>query len=128
MACHELAALRLGLMNLIGIDDPAEKQHELAELGDAVNTAGPIQSLCSPSDLNKLASYYQTSLIDLQQRVAKTEESDPKLPYYQALILVTKKVEQELQLHIQNLQKLYEDLDDIHHLIHEVYPSKKKDS
>ncbi|MDA7980252.1 MAG: DUF3209 family protein [Pirellulales bacterium] len=127
MACHELAALRLGLMKLCGIDDPNEKEHELAELGDAVHEPGPIQSLCGPEDLTKLVSYYQASLVDLQQRVAQTAEDNPKLPYFQALILVTKKVEQELQVHINNLKQLYEDLDDIHHLIHEVYPSKKKD-
>lgn len=126
MACHELAALRLGLMKVVGIDDPAEKEHELAELGDAVNEAGPIQSLCGADDLDKLIKYYQASLVDLQERVASTAEDDPKLPYYQALIVVTKKVEQELQLHERNLRQFYEDLDDIHHLIHEVYPSKKK--
>jgi len=126
MACHELAALRLGLMDILGIDAPAEKQHDTAELGDSINQPGPIQSLCTPGDLSKMVSYYQASLVDLQQRVAKTSEDDPKLPYYQALILVTKKVEQELQLQVNNLRQLYEDLDDIHHLIHEVYPSKKK--
>lgn len=125
MACHELAALRLGLMHLVGIDDPAEKEHELAELGDAVRTAGPLQSLTQAGDLEKLLKYYQASLIELQERVSKTASDDPKLSYYQALVLVTKKVEQELQLHLTNLKRLYEDLDEIHHLIHEVYPSKK---
>ena len=40
MACHELAALRLGLMKVLGIDE-AEKQHELKELGDKINCDGP---------------------------------------------------------------------------------------
>lgn len=125
MACHELAALRLGLMQLAGIDDPAEKEHELAELGAAATEPGPLQSLAEASDLEKLLSYYQASLVELQERVSKTASDDPNLSYYQALVLVTKKVEQELQRHIANLKQLYEDLDEIHHLIHEVYPSKK---
>src|SRR5437016_2860919 len=34
MACHEIAALRLGLMRVLGRHDEAERQHEIAELGD----------------------------------------------------------------------------------------------
>ena len=35
MACHELAALRLGMMQILGRDNEAEKIHDLNELGDA---------------------------------------------------------------------------------------------
>ncbi len=122
MACRELTSLRLGLMKIIGIDDPAEKDHDLTELGEAINEPGPLQSLCAAEDLNKLLAYYQNALVELQERVAKTADDDPKLPYYQALVLVTKKVEQELQLHCAHLKRLYDDLDEIHHLIHEIYP------
>ena len=125
MACHELAALRLGLMKIVGIDDPAEREHELAELGNAAGEAGPIQSLSRAEDLEKLQKYYKASLVDLQETVARMAVDNPKLPYYQALILVTKKVELELQMLCANLKTLYDDLDEIHLLIHEVYPSKK---
>ena len=125
MACHELAALRLGLMRIVGIDDPAEREHELAELGQSATTPGPIQSLSRAEDLGKLVKFYQASLVDLQEKTARMAADDPKLSYYHALILVTKKVEQELQLHCANLKTLYDDLDEIHLLIHEVYPSKK---
>src|ERR1700733_7647242 len=50
MACHEIAALRLGLMKVLGIDDPAERAHELAELGDAANVPGPIASLMNATN------------------------------------------------------------------------------
>ncbi len=43
MACHEIAGLRLGLMRIVGIDDEAERQHELAELGDGATKPGPIK-------------------------------------------------------------------------------------
>ena len=33
MACHEIAGLRLGLMEVLGVKNEAERQHELAELG-----------------------------------------------------------------------------------------------
>lgn len=125
MACHELAALRLGLMELVGIDDPVEREHELQELGQAATEPGPLQSLSKATNLEKLLNYYQASLVELQERVSKTPSDDPKLPYYQTLVIVTKKVEQELQVQVSNLKQLFENLDEIHHLIHEVYPSKK---
>ena len=46
MACHEIAALRLGLMQVLGRNNEAERQHELAELGGGAEAPGPIRSLC----------------------------------------------------------------------------------
>src|SRR5947199_337345 len=58
MACHEVAALRLGLMNVLGIDDAAEKQHELAELGLAAEQPGPIRSLAPSEPLGFVGGQY----------------------------------------------------------------------
>jgi hypothetical protein len=41
MACHEIAALRLGLMRVLGRTDEAERQHELAELKGGAEEPGP---------------------------------------------------------------------------------------
>lgn len=71
MACHEIAALRLGLMHVLGIKDEAEKQHELAELGDAINHPGPIRSLCDAKDLAELKRLFEVALSDLEHRVAR---------------------------------------------------------
>jgi hypothetical protein len=45
MGCHEIAGLRLGLMNVLGIEDEHAKQHELAELGSAASAPGPISPM-----------------------------------------------------------------------------------
>lgn len=123
MACHEIAALRLGMMEVLGIDDPGEKQHELEELGTAANVAGPLKSLVESGNLEQLLRFYSISLSDLQEKVAKTPADDTKLPYYKTLLVLTKKVEQDLQTQLENLKRLYQDLDEIHHYVHEIYPA-----
>jgi len=127
MACHELAALRLGLMQVIGIDDPIEKEHELKELGNAAGAPGPVKSLLEGNTLEKLRKFYGEALADLQEKISKTPTTDPSMPYNQTLLVLTKKVEQDLMMHIENLKALYNDLDEIHHFVHEIYPSKEVD-
>ncbi len=79
MACHEVAALRLGLMRVLGIEDEAERQHELAELGSAAKTAGPIRSLSEAQDLASLKRFFESSLSALETKVAGAKNDDPKL-------------------------------------------------
>ncbi len=124
MACHEIAALRLGLMNVLGIEDEAEKQHDLEELGELGREAGPLKSLSEGQSLDRLLRFFSMSLVDLQEKIGKTPDDDPQLPYYKTLIVLTRKVEQELQTRITGLEQLYRDLDDIHHFVHEIYPAK----
>ena len=123
MACHEVAALRLGLMKVLGIEDEAEKQHELKELGDRINCEGPIKAMTKAEDLDKLRKFFSVSLIDLQELVSKMAEDDSKLPYYKSLLVLTKKVEQELASYYKNLEALYNDLDEVHHYLHELFPA-----
>ena len=122
MACHELAALRLGLMEVLGIDDPAEKQHELKELGDAASSDGPLKSMLGSTDLEKLIRFYGHALVELQEKVAKMPKEDPSLAYHNTLLVVTKKVEQDLQIQLDNMKRFWTDLDEIHHYLHELYP------
>ena len=124
MACHEVAALRLGLMNVLGIDDPAEKQHELAELGTSAEQAGPIRSLAQATNLQRLEQHFQSSLAALAEKVAHTAAGDPKLPYYRSLMILTKKVELDLRNQIGALTQLYRDLEEMHDFTHEIYPAE----
>jgi hypothetical protein len=124
MSCHEIAALRLGLMNVLGHKDPAERAHELAELGAAAKTPGPLASLAEAHDLATVASLYVTSLGALLDKVAKTPESDPKLPYYRSLVVLTKKVELELRAHVDGLARLNRELEEMHDLVHEMVPAE----
>lgn len=123
MSCHEIAALRLGLMNVLGRKDDAERQHELAELGDAAAAAGPIQSLCDVRDLSSLKELYDAATAALEERISNQAPEDPRLPYLRTLVVLTKKVELDLKHQIDGLTHLYQDLEEMHDLVHEIYPA-----
>jgi hypothetical protein len=124
MACHEIAALRLGLMQVLGRRDEAERQHELAELGAGAETPGPVRSLCGAGDLGSLQRFYGSALSDLNAKVAATAADDPKLPYYRSLVVLTKKVELDLANQVESLTRFYRDLDEMHDFVHEIYPAR----
>jgi hypothetical protein len=123
MACHEIAALRLGLMRVLGKNDEAERQHELSELGAGAAQPGPVRSLCEANDLGSLRRFFGAALAELTTKVAATQTVDPRLPYYRTLIVLTKKVELDLDNQIDGLSRLYRDLDEMHDFVHEIYPA-----
>jgi hypothetical protein len=110
------------MMRILGREDAAERQHELAELGATAEQPGPLKALTEATDLGALRGWFETALTDLHTRVANTEEGDAKLPYLRALMVLTKKVELDLNHQIDNLTRLYKDLDEMHDFVHEVYP------
>ena len=124
MSCHEIAALRLGLMNVLGHRDAAERAHEMAELGPAAKTPGPLASLSEAHDLDAVTKLYATSLGALLDKVAKTPKTDPKLPYYRSLVVLTKKVELELRAHVEGLARLNRELEQMHDFVHEMFPAE----
>ncbi len=124
MACHEIAALRLGLMEVLGRKDEAERQHELAELGAGAERPGPIRSMCQAKDLATLKQFYDGALAVLEERVSATRPDDSKLPYLRTLMVLTKKVELEFAHQIDGLTHLHRDLEEMHDFVHEIYPAE----
>lgn len=124
MACHEVAALRLGMMKVLGIVNEAERQHELAEIGpEVLSQPGPIKSLTEAKDMAALRRFFEASLTDLEQKIASTAPTDKQLPYYRSLLILTKKVELDLRNSSQAFETLYRDLEEMHDFVHEVYPA-----
>lgn len=127
MSCHEIAALRLGLMQILGRDDEAERQHELAELGSAAEQAGPLRAAARATDLAGLQRAYEAAIAALEERVSAASgagPADPRLPYLRALVVLTRKIELDLQHQIDSLTHLYRDLEEMHDFVHEVYPAE----
>src|SRR3954464_5791209 len=122
MACHEIAALRLGLMRVLGKEDESEREHELAELGACATEPGPLRALSQAGDLAGLLRFFEAARADLDRKVARTATSDAKLPYLRSLIVLTKQVELELQAQVDNVTRLYLDLERMHDFVHEIYP------
>ena len=126
MACHEIAALRLGLMQILGIEDEAERQHELAEMNQGDPPTETVRSLSNTRDFTSLKRWFEASLSQLEERVARTLPNDPQLPYYRSLIILTKKVELDLRNELERLTRFYRDLDEMHDFVHEMYPAPEK--
>jgi hypothetical protein len=122
VACNEIAALRLGLMKILGRNENGEREHELSELGEASRRPGPVASLCQASDLERLKSFYESAVSSLEERVSATAPDDPDLPYLRSLIILTKKVELDLSNQIDSLTRFYRDLEQMHDFVHEIYP------
>ena len=122
MACHEIAALRLGMLQILGRENEAEKVHDLNELGEAGERPGPLKSLSRATNFQELQSFYEQSLTELEQKVAGMKADDQQLPYYRSLLIATKKVEMELSTLINSTTQMFKDLDEMHDFMHEVYP------
>ena len=72
-----------------------------------------------------MKNFFQSSISDLEDRVSNLKDGDEELPYYRSLIILTKKVELELDNQITSLNGLYQNLDEIHDFVHEIYPGQK---
>jgi hypothetical protein len=124
MSCHEIAALRLGLMTVLGRDDEAERQHEHAEHGGAADTAGPLQALTRGRDLAGLQRAFAAAAADLEAKVAAIAATDPKVGYLRTLVVLCKKVELDLDLQVAGMTRLYGDLETVHDMVHELFPGQ----
>ncbi|HEV3344169.1 MAG TPA: DUF3209 family protein [Pirellulales bacterium] len=123
MACHEIAALRLGLMQILGIKDEAERQHELAELNQGEPLSDTLRVLSESGDFGSLKRFFETALVELEERVARTKADDPQMPYLRTLIVLTKKVELDLRNQLEAMTRFYRDLDEMHDFVHEMFPA-----
>ncbi|EMJ57074.1 PF11483 family protein [Leptospira interrogans serovar Valbuzzi str. Duyster] len=123
MACHEIAALRLGMMNLIGIKDETTIRHEQSEIGTVLKSPGPIRSLAEAKDFESLIKFYEISLTDLEEKISKMKKDDPKMAYYRSLLILTKKIEFELKNSVFIFQNFFRDLEEIHDFVHEIFPA-----
>ncbi|ASV10326.1 DUF3209 family protein [Leptospira interrogans] len=123
MACHEIAALRLGMMNLIGIKDETTIRHEQSEIGVVLESPGPIRSLAEAKDFESLIKFYEISLTDLEEKISKMRKDDPKMAYYRSLLILTKKIEFELKNSVFTFQNFFRDLEEIHDFVHEIFPA-----
>lgn len=122
MACDEIAALRLALMNLLGGIRPAERQHEEAELGPSLLREGPIQSLARATTLVETKQQLDGAIVDLEQRQAEMDAADPHYHYTKTLLVAVKSAEATYRRLQGDVEHFYRSLEDVHDLIHEIYP------
>lgn len=125
MACKEIEALRLALLNCSGTDDPAARKHAKDHLGDALEHDGPINALANAEDLDSIKRHLDAALVDLEEQITATDEDSEEYDYLRGRLLVVRDAENAIdRLHTQ-MMGVYDGLGDVHDLLHETFPGDK---
>lgn len=123
MTCHELEALRLGLMSVLGIDDESTRRHAEEELGDALEAEGPIPALAGADTLSELRRHLDAALVDLEEDVAAADPDDPDADYLRGRLVAVRNAERSLDRLADSGESLLDDLGAAHRALHEAFPA-----
>lgn len=121
MTCHELEALRLGLMNVLGTDDRSAREHAEKELEGHLD--GPIEGLAEADSLSDLQRHLDAALVDLEEEVAATPEDDPAYDYLRGRLVAVRDAERSLARVADHGDSLLGDLGETHHSLHDAFPA-----
>jgi len=124
MACDEIGALRLALMNVLGGNRSAERQHEEAELGAALSREGPIKSLATSATFEDAKHQLEDAIVELEQRQAEMAPDDPNFHYTKTLLVAVKSAETTYRRLQTDVEHFFRSLEEVHDLIHEIYPAE----
>lgn len=122
MACHEIAALRIALHNLLGTRPAAELTHEVAELGTVCEVDGPLRRLTEARDLATLRRALEAAVNEHEAQLAAMATDDPKLGYHRALVVTVRGALRDVERMSTMMERFYLDIEDTHDLLHEVFP------
>ena len=121
MSCHELEALRLGLMNVLGTEDRSVRDHAEKELEGHLE--GPIEGLATAESLDELRRHLDAALVDLEEEVARTDADDPEHGYVRGRLVAVRDAERSLARLTDHADGLLADLEVSHSAIHEAFPA-----
>ena len=120
MSCHEIEALRLGLMNVLGTSDRSVREHAEKELEGHLE--GPIEGLANAESLSELQRHLDAALVDLEEQIATADESDPEYDYLRGRLVAVRDAEQSLARLTDHGDSLLDDLGTSHDVLHEAFP------
>jgi len=121
MTCHELEALRLGLLNVLGTSDRSAREHAEKELDGELD--GPIEGLAEADSLSELQRHLDAALVDLEEEVAATDEGDPEYDYLRGRLVAVRDAERSLSRVADHGAALLDDLGETHHSLHDAFPA-----
>ncbi|MFA9415269.1 DUF3209 family protein [Haloterrigena sp. H1] len=120
MSCHEIEALRLGLMNVLGVGDDSAREHAEKELEGHLE--GPIQGLVEADSLTELQRHLDAALVDLEEEVATMDSADPEYDYTRGRLLAVRDAERAVGRLATQGESIVEGLGDAHDTLHETFP------
>lgn len=121
MSCHELEALRLGLMTVLGTEDRSAREHAEAELEGHLE--GPIEGLANAESLDEIERHLDAAIVDLEEEIAATDRDDPAYGYVRGRLVAVRDAELAVgRLRTQG-EGILEGLETSHHVLHEAFPA-----
>jgi len=123
MTCHEIEALRLGLMGMLGTEDEDARRHAEQELGETLETNGPIAALAEADSVDELQRHLDAALVDLEEEIAATETGTQEYDYLRGRLVAARDAEAALERFATQGEQLLAGFDDSHHLLHELFPT-----
>jgi hypothetical protein len=120
MACQELEALRLGLMNVLGTEDAAVREHAERELDDEL--PGPVEALAEADSLAAVQRHLDAALVDLEAEVAETDADSDEYDYVRGRLVAVRDAERAVARLADQGESLLEGFGEAHHLLHEAFP------
>jgi hypothetical protein len=120
MTCHELEALRLGLMNVLGTADRSAREHAERELEGHLD--GPVGALAEAGSLSAIQRHLDAALVDLEEEIAATDAEDPEYDYLRGRLVAVRDAEQAVARLTDQGEGVLDGLGDAHDLLHEAFP------
>jgi len=120
MTCHELEALRLGLMNVLGTEDRSARDHAEQELEGHLD--GPIGALADADTLAELARHLDAALVDLEAEIAETDSADPSYDYLRGRLVAVRDAERAVSRLTDQGEDVLGGLGEAHEVLHEAFP------
>ena len=121
MSCHELEALRLGLMNVLGAEDESAREHAERELAGHLD--GPVGALAEAETLAAVRRHLDAALVDLEAEVAATDADDPEYDYLRGRLVAVRDAERAVHRLSTQGESVLGGLSDAHDLLHETFPA-----
>ncbi|ELZ23791.1 MULTISPECIES: DUF3209 family protein [Haloterrigena] len=120
MSCYEIEALRLGLMNVLGVGDDSARDHAENELEGHLE--GPIEGLANAESLAEVERHLDAALVDLEEEVAAMDDDDPEYDYTRGRLLAVRDAERAVQRLRTQGGSIVDGLGDAHDTLHETFP------
>lgn len=120
MSCYELEALRLALMNVVGTEDSAAREHAEKELDG--NRTGPIDALAAADSLAEIERHLDAALVDLEEEVAETPSDDPEYDYLRGRVVAVRDAERAIHRLTSQGESILAGLGEAHDVLHETFP------
>jgi len=120
MSCYEIEALRLALMNVLGTEDRAAREHAETELDGHLD--GPIEALAEARTFDEISRHLDAALVDLEEEIAATDGDDPEYDYLRGRLVAVRDAERAVARVTQQGESVLDGLGDAHDVLHEAFP------